>query len=221
MTLVVDPHWFQCGSGCLFQCGSGCGSGYGYGSRKPNQCGSRGIRIRILVRLLSHKRNMLKVGNISQNIPTVRRYKSFFKKAFLFAKFGQFQCSWIRIRIPNTDPDSDPRQRNECGSTTLLMTEEKDARCFPYLELVQWSRSAEQKVRFHNTVTNGRKKIPLTCYSRPCWGADPTVWPWWTPPHCPGGDPSWRAPWTCCGAACWCNTCSNNSQYWPRTVYCV
>ncbi len=54
--------------------------------------------------------------------------------------------------------------------------------------------------------------ITLTCYSRPCWGADPTVWPWCTPPHCPGGDPSWRARWTCCSAACWCNTCSKKKS---------
>ncbi len=30
------------------------------------------------------------------------------RKPGLFVNFGQFTCSWIRIRIPNTDPD--PRQ---------------------------------------------------------------------------------------------------------------
>jgi hypothetical protein len=65
---------------------SQCGSGYGY--RKPNQCGSRGIQIWILVRLLSHKKffvclnsymkNILKVGNKSKNIPT-KVQKTFLK----------------------------------------------------------------------------------------------------------------------------------------------
>ncbi len=27
------------------------------------------------------------------------------RKPGLFLNFGQFPCSWIRIRIPNTDPD--------------------------------------------------------------------------------------------------------------------
>ncbi len=36
---------------------------------------------------------------------------------------SKFPCSWIRIRIPNTDPDL--AQPNECGSgsTTLVYTE--------------------------------------------------------------------------------------------------
>ncbi len=49
--------------------------------------------------------------------------KAFLKgrKPGLFVSFGQFPCSFIRIRISNTDPD--PRQHNECGSgsTTLLI----------------------------------------------------------------------------------------------------
>jgi hypothetical protein len=58
---------------------------------------------------------ILKVGKRSINIPT-KVQKPFFKgrKPGLFVNFGQFPCSWIRIRIPNTDPD--PRQPNDCGS---------------------------------------------------------------------------------------------------------
>jgi hypothetical protein len=47
----------------------------------------------------------------------LRRYKSLFEKARkpgLLINFGQFPCSWIRIRISNTDPD--PGQSSECGS---------------------------------------------------------------------------------------------------------
>jgi hypothetical protein len=46
------------------------------------------------------------------------------RKSGLFVNFGEFPCSWIRIRIIKTDPD--PRHPNECdtggsgsGSTTL------------------------------------------------------------------------------------------------------
>ena len=42
----------------------------------------------------------------------LRRYKTLFKgwnwKLGLFVSFGQLLCSWIRIRIPNTDPDPVP-----------------------------------------------------------------------------------------------------------------
>jgi hypothetical protein len=31
----------------------------------------------------------------------------------LLVNFVQFPCSWIRIRIPNTDPD--PEEPNQCG----------------------------------------------------------------------------------------------------------
>ncbi len=66
---VVDPHQFQ------------CESGYGSGYRKPNKCGSR--QIRILVRLLGHKRlnfymkNILQVGNRSKNIVPTKVQKPF------------------------------------------------------------------------------------------------------------------------------------------------
>jgi hypothetical protein len=35
----------------------------------------------------------------------------------LLVNFGQFPCSWIRIRIPNTDPDLG--QQAECRSTRI------------------------------------------------------------------------------------------------------
>jgi hypothetical protein len=54
----------------------------------------------------------------------ISKYKSLFKwqEPGLFVNFCQFLCSWIRIRIPNTDPDPGPP--NECGSgsTALLKT---------------------------------------------------------------------------------------------------
>jgi hypothetical protein len=49
-----------------------------------------------------------------KDIPTT--YKTFVKerKPVLLVNFGQFPCSWIRIRIPNTD--TDPVQPTKCGS---------------------------------------------------------------------------------------------------------
>jgi hypothetical protein len=53
----------------------------------------------------------------------LRYYKSLFEslEISLFAKFCQFPCSWIqiRIRVPSVDPD--PEAPNQCvsGSTTL------------------------------------------------------------------------------------------------------
>ncbi len=66
--------------------------------------------------------------------------KAFLKgrKPGLFVNFCQLTCSWIRIRIPNTYPDPNPRQPNECGS---------------------------RKIRIHNTAYNPcpsqRAQVPL------------------------------------------------------------
>jgi hypothetical protein len=53
---------------------------------------------------------------------TYKGTKAFLKgrKPGLLEYFLQFPCSWIRICIPNTEPD--PGQPNECGfgSTTLV-----------------------------------------------------------------------------------------------------
>jgi hypothetical protein len=58
---------------------------------------------------------VLKVGKRSKKIPYLRRYKSLFgRKPGLFVNFGLLPCSWIRFRLPNTDPD--PRYPHECGS---------------------------------------------------------------------------------------------------------
>jgi hypothetical protein len=99
---------------------------------EPNQCGS--MRIQVLVRLYRHKKlnfyikKILYVGNRSQNMPTVRRYKNFlkgWKSGFFVAYFGQFSCSQIRIRIHIPSTASDPRESNKCrdpcgsGCTTL------------------------------------------------------------------------------------------------------
>jgi hypothetical protein len=80
---VSDLHSFQCGSGSSFlpRCVSRSGS------RDPNQCGSG---------CWSDSKNKLFLGNMSLNIHTVRWYKI------------QVEGLWIRIRIPNTDPDPKP-----------------------------------------------------------------------------------------------------------------
>jgi hypothetical protein len=64
-------------------------------------------------------KNMFEVGNKSKNIHTKVRYRAFLKgrKPGLFVNFGLFPCSWIRIHIPNTDPDL--RQQNKCGSRLI------------------------------------------------------------------------------------------------------
>jgi hypothetical protein len=51
-------------------------------------------------------KNSLKEGNGSKNIPA-KIQKSFLKGRIpgLFFKFGQFTCSWIRIRISNMDSE--------------------------------------------------------------------------------------------------------------------
>ncbi len=72
--------------------------------------GAKWIRIRHK-KLNFYMRNILQVGNRSTNIPT-KVQKPFFKaeKPCLFFNFGQFPCSWIRLRVPNTDPDPQPNQ---------------------------------------------------------------------------------------------------------------
>ncbi len=92
------------GSSFLSQSGSGYGSGSG--SMMPNQCGSR--RIRILVRLLSHKKlnfymeNIQKVGNSSKNIPYLRRYISLLERPKT-----RFICKvWSISMLLDPDPDS-------------------------------------------------------------------------------------------------------------------
>jgi hypothetical protein len=60
-----------------------------------------------------------KVEFLHENILEVDTYegtKAFLKcrKPGLLINFAQFPCSWIRIRVPDTD--TDPRQINECGS---------------------------------------------------------------------------------------------------------
>jgi hypothetical protein len=67
------------------------------------------IRIRILVRLYSHKKlafymkNILEVGNEK------KKHTNEGTKAFI-SKFLSISCSWILICIPS--PDLDPGQKN-------------------------------------------------------------------------------------------------------------
>ncbi len=99
---VVDPLWFQCGSG------SGCGS------RKANQCGSRRIRIRVLIRLLSHKRlnfNMKNILNVDKR--SKKQTTRFIWKCWpifelldpdLHSQYGSGSKTSKRMRIQE-DPD--------------------------------------------------------------------------------------------------------------------
>ena len=60
------------------------------------------------VEFLHEKYRILYVEKRSQNITRKVFSKAFWKgrKLGLFVNFGKFPCYWIRIRIPNTDPDS-------------------------------------------------------------------------------------------------------------------
>jgi hypothetical protein len=68
-------------------------------------------------------KNILKVGNKSKK-QTFEGTKALLKgrKPGLFVNFGKISCSWIWIRIPNSDPRSGSRTANQCGSgsTTLV-----------------------------------------------------------------------------------------------------
>ncbi len=91
--------------------------------------GAKTMRIRtwILARLQSHKKlnvymknvPVLKVGNRSKRRVPTKIQKATLKdrKPGLFVNFGQFPCSWILIRIPNTDPD--PGQPYQFGSMRI------------------------------------------------------------------------------------------------------
>jgi hypothetical protein len=46
----------------------------------------------------------------------LQRYKSLSQISGLFVSFWSISCSWIRIRIPNTDLDPDPGMRIQCRS---------------------------------------------------------------------------------------------------------
>jgi hypothetical protein len=113
VTSVVDPDWFQCGSRS--------------GSRKPNLCGSR--RIRILIRLFSYKKlhfymeNILKVAKMSKNVPK-KVQKIFYRQKIRFlcklwpismlldpdphSQYGSGSKTAKRIRI-YVDPEPDPQ----------------------------------------------------------------------------------------------------------------
>ncbi len=106
---VVDPHWFQCGSG----------------SREPNQCGFMTIRIQILVRLYSCKKwkflheKYNEIGIRSKNIRTKVKYPIFktgnqfyFKTLVYFHVPGSGSAFPISFRIQDVkwmrihaDPD--------------------------------------------------------------------------------------------------------------------
>jgi hypothetical protein len=62
------------------------------------------------------------------------------KKPGLFVNFGQFPCSWIRIRISNTDPDQG--QPNECGPRRIGST------------ILAIARAYYEKIRQNNGSSN-------------------------------------------------------------------
>ncbi len=93
---------FQCGSGSRFlsQCGCNpdpgsqtsfypCGSGYGSWSDL------RVTKSLILKQVIGKKKHTFEGTRALQKA----------RKPSLFVNFGEFPCSWIRIRIPNMDPD--------------------------------------------------------------------------------------------------------------------
>ncbi len=77
------------------------------------------IRFRILVRLLSEKKWIFTWKMYLNQKHGTYEGKPFWKgrKPDLLINFGQFPCSWIQIRIPNTDPD--PGQPKKCGSRRI------------------------------------------------------------------------------------------------------
>ncbi len=108
------------------------------------------IRIQILVRLCHHKEIEFDMKNIKYKIcrkTYLRKYKIHFKcwKSGGFANFGQFPCSWfrIRIRIPNTDPD-------------------------PYSQYGSKSGSRRAKSMRIHADPEGSKTLPNTCLSPVC-----------------------------------------------------
>jgi hypothetical protein len=93
---------------------------YGSGSREP-------MRIRFQVRHRRHKKldfNMKNILFVICHKTRLRKYKSHFEGwiSGSFVNVGQSPCTyiWIRIRIPYTDLDPDPRVPNQCGSTHSL-----------------------------------------------------------------------------------------------------
>jgi hypothetical protein len=62
------------------------------------------------------------------------------RKQVLFVNFGQFPCSWIRIRIPDTRIQDSQINADPCGSgsgsgTTLLFTNNCKICCTPSFKL--------------------------------------------------------------------------------------
>jgi hypothetical protein len=92
-----------------------------YGSREPNQCGSgSGTWAHFAVTkswILTWKKYFIKV--IPHAVKTYRTYSNKRPEMRIIC-FVWYPCSWIRIRIPDTDPD--PGEQNQCGSgsETLL-----------------------------------------------------------------------------------------------------
>ncbi len=88
------------------------------------------------------------------------------RKPGLFVNFGQFPCSWIRIRIPNTDADP-----GGSGSTTLEYRKHADSACCRRLEGRAWGAARRWAERRGWSRTGNRKSRPETDLSHkplPC-----------------------------------------------------
>jgi hypothetical protein len=98
-------------------------------------------------------KNILYVGNRSYlNVGT----KGFLKgwKSGLLVNIGKFLCSWIRIRIPSTDPDTG--EQNKCGSKRIRI-HNIASHCCTYMSLVDISgqhRSTVYTVHFIKVKIN-------------------------------------------------------------------
>jgi hypothetical protein len=119
---VVDPHWFQCGSGfgsrsrcrvLMTKNWKKCKAGKKIYIFLIKNCSLLILRPPYRTSNLKKKSSSLSSGHLAiQNMNFLH-----------FSQFsGSFWPSWIRICIPNVDPD--PADYNECGSgsTTLYAT---------------------------------------------------------------------------------------------------
>ncbi len=134
-TSVVDPHCFQCRSWSRVSFSSQCVSAYLTTSGFWPRVRARALRAPVFLSSLPSPNGALRAPSPRPSIwiriwiqgakpmpiyadpdpgQTLKSQKVEFTKIGLFVNFGQFPCSWIRIRILNTDPY--PGQPNQCGS---------------------------------------------------------------------------------------------------------
>ncbi len=117
------------------------------GSREPNQCRSMRFRVRILFRLLLHEK------------------LNFFNK-----KYDQIPCSWIRIRIPNTDPNPGElgivlTQANAINAENRHCHERFELNCFFWnINWYRWAETVRSDVL--RPYPGGRSVVQLVSHHR-------------------------------------------------------